>query len=192
MTTPPHARRDSTTDRPPAHRTPHAGFGTVDDVTAHFEAPHPFEVTHPHALAVYCSDGRFTQSVEDLLAHIGHGRLDTLTIPGGPAVLNHMSAAYADADVISRAAAFLIKSHAITEVVLLAHEGCGYYRQKRPSDTPEQIFARQIDDLRAAAKTLRRSTPELDVHLYYSRIVEKVVRFEQIALTGATSSARRG
>ena len=42
-----------------------------------------FEATHPEALAVYCSDGRFTDAVEELLHHLGYTRLDTLTLPGG-------------------------------------------------------------------------------------------------------------
>lgn len=152
--------------------TPHAAF----------TATHPFDPAHPHALAVYCSDGRFTQAVEELLAHLGHARLDTVTTPGGPAVLNHMSAAYADADVNTRAATFLIRAHHITEAVLLAHDGCGYYRAKRPSDSPEMIVARQLDDLRHAAKALRRATPELNVHLYYARVATGAVHFDPVAL----------
>jgi len=149
--------------------------------TASFTAPHPFDAGHPHALAVYCSDGRFTHAVEQLLAHLGHDRLDTVTTPGGPAVLNHMSASYADADVNTRAASFLIRAHSITEAVLLAHQGCGYYRTKRPSDSPEQIHARQLDDLRHAAQALKRATPALTVHLFYASVVNHAVRFDPVS-----------
>ena len=64
----------------------------------------PYEPRHPKALAVYCSDGRFTQAVEELCHHLGHERLDTLTMPGGPALLNPWTASILEADqVTSRA-----------------------------------------------------------------------------------------
>jgi carbonic anhydrase len=148
-----------------------------------FRATHPFDAQHPHAIAIYCSDGRFTQSVEELLQHLGHARLDTVTTPGGPAVLNHMSASYADADTNSRAATFLIRAHAITDAVLLAHQGCGYYKLKRPSDAPDKVYERQIEDMRQSAKTLVKMTPGLNVHLYYARVDGGHVAFDPIALT---------
>ena len=44
-----------------------------------FQGRTAFHEEHPTALAVYCSDGRFTESVEELLRALGHERLDTLT-----------------------------------------------------------------------------------------------------------------
>lgn len=61
--------------------------------TPGFVASAPFSEEHPKALAVYCSDGRFTEAVEDLLASVGNRRIDTLTIPGGAALLHFWSAA---------------------------------------------------------------------------------------------------
>lgn len=147
-----------------------------------FESATPFDPSHPTALAIYCSDGRFTQPVEDLLHGLGHSRLDTITLPGGPGLLNHLSASYADADAMTRSAAFLIAKHAITEVVLLAHHGCGYYRHKRPMDSTEQIEMRQLDDLRHAAKAITKLQPQVKVHLYFARPHGGHVRFEPIVL----------
>jgi len=144
-----------------------------------FVSPTPFVAAHPTALAVYCSDGRFTQPVEDLLHSLGHARLDTLTMPGGPALLDRLSASYADADAVVRGASFLITGHAIEEVVLLAHAGCGYYRLKRPTDTPAQLEARQIADLRRAATAVGK-VASLAIRLYYARPHEGRVRFEVI------------
>lgn len=75
-----------------------------------------FEASYPDALAVYCSDGRFTAAVDELLEHLGHPRLDTLTIPGGPGLLNHKTSGYSDCDTFSRSAEFLIREHTITTV----------------------------------------------------------------------------
>ncbi len=147
-----------------------------------FQSPTPFDASHPTALAIYCSDGRFTQPVEDLLHSLGHGRLDTVTLPGGPGLLNHLSASYADADAMTRSAAFLIRAHGITEVVLLAHLGCGYYKHKRPMDSPEQIEVRQHDDLRHAAKAIKKVNDALVVRLYYARSHDGHVKFEPVVL----------
>jgi len=147
-----------------------------------FQAEAKYEAAHPSALAIYCSDGRFTHAVEELLESLGHDRLDTMTLPGGPGLLNHISASYAEADVATKAASFLIKGHSITSVVLLAHAGCGYYRNKRAHDTPEQIRTRQIDDLRIAARSLRRVSADLNVRLYYAQPHKDRVAFEPIDL----------
>lgn len=150
-----------------------------------FDADTPYDHEHPSALAIYCSDGRFTRAVEELLRRTGHERLDTLTMPGGPALLNQLSASYAEADAVKKAAAFLIAGHGIIEVVLLAHAGCGYYRARRAHDSPEQIRARQIADLRVAAATLRKVEPALSIRLYYADAVDRRVRFEPLELAPA-------
>src|SRR5687767_387005 len=90
---------------------------------------------HPTALAMYCSDGRFTRGVEELVLHLGFDRLDTLTIPGGPALLDASSATHADVEMIRRSTSFLIGGHHIKEIVLIAHDGCGYYRHRYPRKT---------------------------------------------------------
>lgn len=149
-----------------------------------FDAETPYHPEHPSALAIYCSDGRFTRAVEELLRRDGHERLDTLTMPGGPALLNQLTASYPEADAVKKAASFLIHGHHIREVVLLAHAGCGYYRARRPHDAPAQLHARQLEDLRLAARALRKVEPDLAVRLYYADAVGHRVRFEPVADEG--------
>ena len=106
----------------------------------------PFDAKHPHALAMYCSDGRFTEAVEGLLRDLGHARLDTLTIPGGPALLDLTSSGLGAVDVMRDAATFLIRGHAIKQVVLLGHEGCGYYKARYKYESTEAMRRRQLSD----------------------------------------------
>ena len=133
----------------------------------------PFDATHPDALAVYCSDGRFTHAVEELLDSIGHARLDTMTLPGGPALFELTTADFAGLEAMRTAATFLVRGHGIKHVVLLAHEGCGYYRTRNPGAEPGSIREKQVDDLRGAARWLHGAMPQLDIRLYYARIVKK-------------------
>ncbi len=146
-----------------------------------FESASHFDAHHPNALAIYCSDGRYTEAVENLLRHLGHERLDTLTMPGGPGLLNLRSAAFADTDAITRGASFLIRGHSIEKVVLLAHSGCGYYRARFVAQTPESIYARQIVDLRAAGQSMKAIHPGIEVSMYYARTAGNRVRFEHLA-----------
>jgi hypothetical protein len=140
----------------------------------------PFDAAHPKALAVYCSDGRFTQPVEDLLHHLGHGRFDTLTMPGGPGLLNLWAGSLLEADQVERAARFLIQGHAIDHAVLMAHAGCGYYRQRHPGRPAADVKQSQLDDLRVAARAVRAARPGLRVVLYYASPEGNRVRFEPV------------
>ena len=109
-----------------------------------------FDHRHPNALAVYCSDGRFTRAVESLLRKLGHDRLDTMTLPGGPALLNHGPADLSEVFIFSRATRFLIEAHKITQAVLLAHENCGFYRARFGRTAEDRIRKLQIEHLQAA------------------------------------------
>jgi carbonic anhydrase len=145
-----------------------------------FVTERAFDASHPPALAVYCSDGRFTASVEELLRGLGHPRLDTLTIPGGPGLLNHRTSGYTDCDTCTRAAEFLIREHHITVVVLLAHAGCGYYARKYPDLTLDQIRERQIGDLRHAWTELSDAHPRLSIQAYLAVPEAGRVRFDSV------------
>ena len=139
-----------------------------------------FEASYPSALAVYCSDGRFTEAVDELLEQLGHPRLDALLIPGGPGLLNHKTSGYADCDTFSRSAEFLIREHHITTVVLLAHEKCGFYARKFPDLTPDEIKERQHHDLRHAARELAETHPRLRIETVIAVPDNGHVRFDPV------------
>jgi carbonic anhydrase len=137
-----------------------------------------FDERHPRALAIYCSDGRFTDAVELLLRSIGHERLDTMTLPGGPALLCPAGANLAEVDTVTRAAQFLIEGHAIAEVVLVAHQGCGYYRHRHTHLAPPRIETLQLEHLAAAATALLRRHPRLAIRRYFARVDSGEISFE--------------
>ena len=143
-------------------------------------APLPFDAKHPHALAMYCSDGRFTEAIENLLRDLGHARLDTLTIPGGPALLDLTSSGLGAVDVMREAATFLIRGHGITQVVLLGHEGCGYYKSRYAYESPEAMRRRQLQDLNRAARWVRGAHDALSVATYFATPDGNRVRFDDV------------
>jgi hypothetical protein len=146
---------------------------TTDDLA-------PFDPTHPSALAIYCSDGRFTAAVERLLSGLGHARLDVLCLPGGPALLTHWSASVADADMFRRSASFLVTAHQISDVVMLAHRGCGYYRQRYRTAAADEIAARQLTELRQAASWLRGAHAHLSVRTYFAEVANGRIEFQLV------------
>lgn len=147
-----------------------------------FTAKVRYDATHPDALAMYCSDGRFTEPVEELLRHLGHDRLDTLTMPGGPGLLDLFTGGVFDTETAKRAAGFLIEGHALRRVVLVSHQGCGYYRARMPNELPERVVARQLEDLAAAAKVLARAHPRVSVDAFFARAAEGRVRFDPVPI----------
>jgi carbonic anhydrase len=139
-----------------------------------------FDPTHPTALAVYCSDGRFTRAIEEHLAELGHARLDTLTIPGGPAHLNLSTARPADRDTVGRAVSFLIQAHHIRDVVLFAHEGCGYYKDRYAGHSADAIEALQRQDLRDAMRQLALTDGKLRITAFVAQVAGGEVMFETV------------
>jgi len=145
-----------------------------------YVAASEFDPGHPTVLAIYCSDGRFTGAVEELTRKLGHDRLDTLTIPGGPALLNLASAGFCDSDAVGRATSFLVRGHKISRVLVLAHAGCGYYRARLTGRKDAAIRQHQLDDLRAAASWLKLSHPGVEVLAFYAYNDKKRIVFDPL------------
>ena len=132
---------------------------------------HNFDLKHPNALAVYCSDGRFTGAIEEHMRSLGHARFDTLTVPGGPAML-HMGgmASVMHVDGIRNAAQFIAQGHGIKHVVLFAHESCGWYRSKTSHlGDAAAICEDQRSNMKLGARWVWNSLGIDDVRCFYAR-----------------------
>jgi len=127
-----------------------------------------FAKEHPDALAIYCSDGRFTEAVEELCHSLGHPRLDVMCLPGGPALLDPGSASFSALEAMRTAASFLVRGHATKHVVLIAHQGCGYYRERYRFEAPEEIVQKQKEDLRTAAAWIAGAHPDVTIACYFA------------------------
>lgn len=145
---------------------------------SHKHATIPFIPAHPDALAIYCSDGRFTDAVETLVHELGHARLDVMCLPGGPALLDLESASFSALETMRTGASFLIRGHATKHVILVAHDGCGYYKERYRFEKPHEIVRQQREDLRTAAKWLLGTHPDLKVSLYFAKPEGGKVAFE--------------
>jgi carbonic anhydrase len=147
-----------------------------------YTAKTPFHAEHPDALAIYCSDGRFTEAVEELVHASGHGRLDALTLPGGAALFEVTTADFSGLETMRRASSFLIEGHGIEAVFLVAHEGCGYYRARHAHADPKTILRQQVSDLRSAARWLLSTHAGLTVRLFLAAPDGARIVFRPMAL----------
>ena len=96
-----------------------------------YESTTPFRMRRVHVAAVYCSDGRVGEQIDEFLGHLlGSSLCDRLAVPGGPASLRSRSRAPAESRGVKEQLGFLAKAHGLTRVILIAHVPCAFYRER--------------------------------------------------------------
>ena len=145
-----------------------------------FESSLPFESGRIRAVAVYCSDGRFGEQVDELLqSHLGLPRYDRLAVPGGAACLARHFQTYREEEGVTEQLRFLVSVHKVQRVVLIAHEGCAFYSE-RLHVSPLQLETQQRDDISKAIRRVRQFGFDLEVAAFFARLDGATVRFDRI------------
>ena len=149
----------------------------------HFVSSVPYEAERIHAAAVYCSDGRVGDQIDDFLHNgLGFPRYDRVACPGGPVVLaNNRLQAFWDARGVEEQLRFLTQVHDVRTVVLIAHVGCAYYA-RRLAIPDERVELEMQDDLRRATQTVLRLASSVAVLRYIARPMGTRITFETVAL----------
>jgi hypothetical protein len=151
--------------------------------TLPFTSPIPFEHERVGAAAVYCSDGRYGEHMDDFLHNcLGLPRYDRVAIPGGAACLAGHIKAMRERGALDRQLKFLIEGHGLDRIVLIAHQDCVFYHHNvHPSELKRYPLEKiQAADLATVAALLRDYNRHLEIDAYFARKVEGVVRFEPI------------
>ena len=142
----------------------------------------PFETDRVRAAAVYCSDGRFGDQIDDLLHDaLGLPRYDRLAVPGGAACLAHHFASFFEQEAVVRQLQFLVTVHGLRRIVLVGHERCAYYSQRLHVSAAD-LEACQRADLAASIQRVRSLADGIHVDAYYAHTHEGRVFFEALAL----------
>jgi hypothetical protein len=138
-----------------------------------------FDAERIGAAAVYCSDGRYGDQMDEFLHHaLGLPRYDRVAAPGGPACVAGHSIAIRDQGAMEKQLRFLITAHDLHRVVFIAHQDCGFYQYlKLWGKTVEE---QQRIDLARSAELVRTYAEGLTVDAYFARRVEGKVRFERV------------
>ncbi len=109
-----------------------------------------------HALAIYCSDGRWGEAFDEFCQEgLGLPRYDRFAVPGGPAWLTLRDPLLLPAyDAAREHLDFLVRAHELERIVLITHYGCALYGRILGADA-DGCLPVQEADLRSAAGTLR-------------------------------------
>ena len=156
------------------------GLDSITQPTARevFQSSYPFDERRVRAAAIYCSDGRFGEQMDEFL-HRGLGlpRYDRVAVPGGCACLAGHTSVYYEKSALERQMRFLIDEHKLQRIVLIAHDGCAFYKDVWTGmRTVEQL---QRADLAKAADTVGMWFSGIDIERYFARKVQGKVVFEQ-------------
>lgn len=146
----------------------------------HYQSPLPYVSTRVGAAALYCSDGRVGEHFDDFLQNGLHlPRYDRVALPGGPACLAGHTEAFVQEQGVVDELKFLVDVHGLSRVVLIAHEGCAFYKS-RLQLPPQYLEYQQTIDLVKAAGYIRRITGLTDVQAFFARRGESGIVFEPV------------
>jgi hypothetical protein len=147
-----------------------------------YSSPIRFDANRIRAAAVYCSDGRFGEQIDNLLHdQLELPRYDRLAIPGGAACLAGHFNAYREEEGVAEQLRFLIGVHDVRRVVLIAHQDCAYYTDWLRI-APLQLEARQREDLLKAIRHVKRLGASVEVLAFFARRQGECVTFERVAI----------
>jgi hypothetical protein len=148
-----------------------------------FNSSYTWNPDRIHALAIYCSDGRWGLSLDEFCYRgLDIPRYDRFVVPGGPVWLNlrHIDL-LCPYDAARDQLSFLVEAHQLERIVLIAHYGCAFYARLLGKD-PEGCLPAQEEDLQAAAKTLRAWFAGIEVEGYMAMREGDSLRFHTVEL----------
>jgi hypothetical protein len=157
-------------------------MNTQDDFPV-YKSPVRFQENPIRDAVVYCSDGRFGRHFDDFLQNaLKLPPYDRLAVPGGAACLaGHLVARREEAGLVEQLQ-FLIRSHGLERILLIAHQDCAFYiKQLRLSPLSEET--QQLEDLQTAAARIHSFAPGLRVDSFFARKhADGTIRFEKAVI----------
>ena len=121
---------------------------------------------------IACADGRWRDHIEDFVADAlkVDPAYDLLMVPGGAEPLALADLIPKDFSFLRRRLEMLVRSHATRRIVLIAHENCSWYRERRIGPITLDLKARQLADLRRARGLITDWFEGVSVETYYARV----------------------
>jgi len=146
-----------------------------------FTASDPWNPERIHAMAIYCSDGRFGEAFDEFCHHsLKIPRYDRFAVPGGPAWINPTVSSAQDLYRSARAQLdFLVRVHDLERIVLITHSPCAFYTEHLQK-APHECLDAQFSDTHTAAQRLRLWFPKIQVEGYLAHRDNKKISFHPI------------
>jgi len=123
-------------------------------------------------LVIACADGRWRDHIEDFAANALKidPAYDLLMVPGGAEPLALADLIPKDFNFLRRRLDLLVRSHGIGRIILIAHENCGWYRERKIGPFTLDLKARQLADLRQARARMKEWFGDVAIEMYYARV----------------------
>jgi hypothetical protein len=119
-----------------------------------------------HALALYCSDGRWGEAFDEFCQRrLLLPRYDRLAVPGGPAWLLPRKTGRDLSQTTREQLGLLVRVHELEQIILISHYGCAFYAEMFGKD-PEGCLPVQLQEMRDGKALLRQWFPALNVEAY--------------------------
>lgn len=145
-----------------------------------FESRIPYEQARIHAAAIYCSDGRVGEQIDDFLQNgLKLPRYDRVALPGGAGCLAGHAQAHLEEQGVVDELKFLVEVHRLKRIILIAHDGCAFY-SSRLGLTDRRVELVQRADLVRATAFVARVTELKNINAYFARRTENRVTFEEV------------
>ncbi len=130
-------------------------------------------------LLVHCSDHRLANACQKFVEEeLKVPVYDLVSVPGGPQFLRALEYLPKFAWAGRRWLRFLVDSHHIKRVILIAHLDCGWYKHLHGKE--ENHEARQKEDLRHSAADLRDWLPGLRVEAWFAASAGDGAHFSKV------------
>lgn len=133
-----------------------------------YRAVTPWSPARPETLVVCCSDGRWHAQVNEFVQAEVSQRADMYVVPGGPAVLDPWNSTFDEARVFEQSMRLFSEYHQLSDIWLIAHEGCAWYKLRHPHLEAPALLKRQLVDLRRGKQILLERYPTYDVRLIFA------------------------
>lgn len=146
-----------------------------------YESHIPYGSERIHAAAVYCSDGRIGNQVDDFMQNgLDLPLYDRLALPGGPASLASHTETHVPSQGVVDELKFLVDAHELKHVVLIAHQSCAFYANRLALPEPFLEQQQRIDLLKAK-QFIKRITNIEHIETYFAkRHGERKLVFERV------------
>jgi hypothetical protein len=137
---------------------------------------------HATTLVVHCSQFDYQAQIDDFVrTGLQIPSFDRIAVPGGPQFfheIRHLPKLRWSGTYWTK---FLLDRHNLEEVILIAHEACGWYKEILGIDTlPEVLRQRETHDLRESLGMAPRLLPQRKVsaRIFYAEVTsENYIRF---------------
>lgn len=140
---------------------------------------------HATTLVVHCSQFDYQPQIDDFVRNgLGKSSYDRIAVPGGPQFFCGIGHLPKFRWAGTHWAKFLLDHHGLEEVILIAHEACGWYEKILAIDVaPEALRSQQTNDLLGSLGVAAELLPQrkIETRLFYAEVtLENHIRFRSV------------